>query len=43
MELYRKQNKKKKDGDVMGLIRIMFPDIEAETFIKNREYKGKKS
>jgi urease gamma subunit len=36
LELYKKSNETKKDGDVMGVIRTMFPDIEVETFIKSR-------
>lgn len=42
MESY-KNTKNKKDSDVMGVIRTLFPDIEVETFMKKRTKKGKKS
>jgi hypothetical protein len=35
IESYKKQSKKK-EGDVMGVIRTLFPDIEVETFLQNR-------
>lgn len=43
IESYKKQSKKKKDGDVMGLIRALFPDTEVESFIKSRQKKVKKT
>lgn len=36
LESYKKSVKKKNEGDVMGVIRTMFPDIEVETFVKTR-------
>ena len=37
IESYKKQVKKKKDGDVMGLIRSLFPDMEVDTFLEKRK------
>jgi hypothetical protein len=37
LESYKKSAKKNKEGDVMGVIRTMFPDIEVETFVKTRK------
>ncbi len=42
LESYKKSVKKNKEGDVMGVIRTMFPDIEVETFVKTRSKKTKK-
>ncbi len=42
LESYKKCSKKKKEGDVMGVIRTLFPNIEVETFIKERGIKAKK-
>ena len=39
LESYKKCAKKKKEGDVMGVIRTLFPDIEVETFVKTRHNK----
>jgi hypothetical protein len=39
LESYKKCAKKKKEGDVMGVIRTLFPDIEVETFIKKKTKK----
>jgi hypothetical protein len=39
LESYKKCAKKKKEGDVMGVIRTLFPDIEVETFIKKKSKK----
>lgn len=41
LESYKKSVKKNKEGDVMGVIRTMFPDIEVETFVKTRSKKKK--
>jgi hypothetical protein len=41
LESYKKNVKKHKEGDVMGVIRTLFPDIEVETFIKKRTNKKK--
>jgi hypothetical protein len=37
LESYKKSVKKKAEGDVMGVIRTLFPDIEVETFVKTRK------
>jgi hypothetical protein len=37
LESYKKSAKKNKEGDVMGVIRTLFPDIEVETFVKTRK------
>lgn len=42
LESYKKSVKKNKEGDVMGVIRTLFPDIEVETFVKTRGKKVKK-
>jgi hypothetical protein len=42
LESYKKQKKKNVAGDVMGVIRTLFPNIEVETFMQKRK-KGKKS
>ncbi len=39
LESYKKSVKKKAEGDVMGVIRTLFPDIEVETFIKKKTKK----
>jgi hypothetical protein len=39
LESYKKCAKKNKEGDVMGVIRTLFPDIEVETFVKTRHTK----
>ncbi len=39
LESYKKSAKKNKEGDVMGVIRTLFPDIEVETFIKKKAKK----
>lgn len=39
LESYKKSAKKNKEGDVMGVIRTLFPDIEVETFIKKKTKK----
>jgi hypothetical protein len=39
LESYKKSVKKKTEGDVMGVIRTLFPDIEVETFIKKKTKK----
>ena len=39
LESYKKSAKKNKEGDVMGVIRTLFPDIEVETFIKKKSKK----
>ena len=39
LESYKKSVKKNKEGDVMGVIRTLFPDIEVETFIKKKTKK----
>lgn len=39
LESYKKSVKKKAEGDVMGVIRTLFPDIEVETFIKQKAKK----
>lgn len=36
LESYKKSVKKEKEGDVMGVIRTLFPDIEVETFVNTR-------
>lgn len=41
LESYKKCVKKQKEGDVMGVIRTLFPDIEVETFIKKKSTKKK--
>ena len=41
LESYKKSVKKNKEGDVMGLIRTLFPDIDVETFVKTRSKKKK--
>jgi hypothetical protein len=43
LESYKKSTVKKTDGDVMGVIRTLFPDIDVETFLKKRTRKVKKS
>lgn len=44
METYKKTTEKQQvEGDVMGVIRTLFPDIEVETFMKRRSKKGRKS
>jgi hypothetical protein len=40
LESYKKSVKKQKEGDVMGVIRTLFPDIEVETFVKTRAKKN---
>jgi hypothetical protein len=40
LESYKKNAKKNKEGDVMGVIRTLFPDIEVETFVKTRAKKN---
>jgi len=40
LESYKKNSKKNKEGDVMGVIRTLFPDIEVETFVKTRAKKN---
>jgi hypothetical protein len=40
---YKKSVNVKKDGDVMGVIRTLFPDITVETFLQKRTKKVKKS
>lgn len=42
LESYKKQQKKVKEGDVMGVIRTLFPNIEVETFMQKRK-RSKKS
>lgn len=39
LESYIKSVKKHKEGDVMGVIRTLFPDIEVDTFVKKRKKK----
>jgi hypothetical protein len=39
---YKKCVKQNTDGDIMGVVRTLFPNIEVETFIKQRT-KRKKS
>lgn len=41
LESYKKSVKKNKEGDVMGVIRTLFPDIEVETFVKTRNKRNK--
>ena len=41
LESYKKSVKKNKEGDVMGVIRTLFPDIEVETFVETRTKKVK--
>lgn len=36
LESYKKSVKNEKEGDVMGVIRTLFPDIEVETFVNTR-------
>lgn len=43
LESYKKSVKKNKDGDVMGVIRTLFPDIEVETFVKSRNQRKRKA
>ncbi len=43
IESYKISVMQKKDGDVMGVIRTLFPDIEVETFLQQRTKKVKKS
>ena len=43
MESYKSSVMQKKDGDVMGVIRTLFPDIEVETFLQKRTKKVTKS
>lgn len=39
LESYKKSVTKKKEGDVMGVIRTLFPDIEVETFLRKKAKK----
>lgn len=43
LESYKKSVKKNKEGDVMGVIRTLFPDIEVETFVKTRNKRTRKA
>lgn len=43
LESYKKSAKKNKEGDVMGVIRTLFPDIEVETFVKTRGKRTRKA
>lgn len=43
MESYTKAKKNKVDGDVMGVVRTLFPDIEVETFLEKKAKKTKKT
>jgi hypothetical protein len=38
---YKKCVKQNKDGDIMGVVRTLFPNIEVETFINKRNKKKK--
>ena len=37
LKAYQKCIKQKKEGDVMGVVRTLFPNIQVETFIENRK------
>jgi hypothetical protein len=39
---YKKCVTQNKDGDVMGVVRTLFPNIEVETFLENRNKKTRK-
>jgi hypothetical protein len=39
---YKKCVTQKKDGDIMGVVRTLFPNIEVETFLKTRTKKTHK-
>lgn len=43
MESYTKAKKNKIDGDVMGVVRTLFPDIAVETFLERKANKARKS
>lgn len=42
MESYTKAKKNKIDGDVMGVVRTLFPDITIETFMERKAKKTRK-
>lgn len=37
LKAYKRCVKQKKEGDVMGVVRTLFPNIKVETFIENRK------
>lgn len=43
LESYKKSANKKAEGDVMGVIRTLFPDIEVETFLHRKAKKTRKN
>ncbi len=43
MESYTKAKKNKIDGDVMGVVRTLFPDITVETFLEKKTKKTRKA
>lgn len=42
LESYKNSANKNSEGDVMGVIRTLFPDIEVETFLSKKSKKAKK-
>jgi hypothetical protein len=42
LQEYKKTSNKEANNDVMGLIRIMFPDMPVETFLEKRGSKDRK-
>ncbi len=37
LKAYKRCVKQQKEGDVMGVVRTLFPNIKVETFIENRK------
>jgi hypothetical protein len=37
LKAYKRCVRQKKEGDVMGVMRTLFPNIQVETFIENRK------
>jgi hypothetical protein len=37
LKAYKRCVKQKKEGDVMGVVRTLFPNIQVETFIESRK------
>lgn len=43
IESYKKAVANKTDGDVMGVVRTLFPDIAVETFLERKAKKSRKA